>query len=177
MSACSLIIFASADPGQAPSPDGSANAATEIEAPSLAPLRGATIGLLRRYSRTSVELGRLPSILGREFFRARVSSYKLVSFEDAVIFAYDVERCLERLSPLARTLLARIVLQEYTQDEVARMLRCTERTVRTYYWRALDELTEIFLSGGLLKLLKGTSETCQDPISVQNSATHCSQCE
>src|SRR5437868_3882895 len=35
-----------------------------------------TIELLRRYMRMSMELGRMPSIIGREFFRARVSSYR-----------------------------------------------------------------------------------------------------
>ena len=41
--------------------------------------------------RLSVEVGRLPSVLGREFFRARVSSYHVSTFEDTVIFVHDME--------------------------------------------------------------------------------------
>ena len=37
------------------------------------PYRRRTVALLRRYARASVEVGRLPSLLGREFFRSRVS--------------------------------------------------------------------------------------------------------
>jgi hypothetical protein len=56
-----------------------------------------TRALLRRYFRMSVDIGRLPSILGWLCFRARVSSYKLNTFEDAVIFVHDIERAFERI--------------------------------------------------------------------------------
>src|SRR5437773_8858515 len=45
--------------------------------------RDRTIGLLKRYRRISIEVGRLPSLLGRELFRTRVSSYYVTSFEEA----------------------------------------------------------------------------------------------
>jgi len=48
--------------------------------------RGRTVAMLRRYMRYSIETGRLPSLLGREFFRAKVTSYTVVTFEDRVIF-------------------------------------------------------------------------------------------
>ena len=35
--------------------------------------RGRTVAMLRRYMRYSIETGRLPSLLGREFFRAKVT--------------------------------------------------------------------------------------------------------
>src|SRR5258705_9881184 len=54
--------------------------------------RERTVGMLRRYMRLSVEVGRLPSLLGREFFRTRVTSYSASTFEDSVIFVHDVER-------------------------------------------------------------------------------------
>jgi hypothetical protein len=63
--------------------------------PDLWLYRERTVALLKRYLRLSVEVGRLPSLLGREFFRARVTSYRMASFEDAVIFVHDVEHCLE----------------------------------------------------------------------------------
>src|SRR5438874_12809166 len=59
--------------------------------------RHRTRALLRRYFYTSVEVGRLPSLLGRELFRSKVTSYRMSSFEDAVIFVHDVERALEQL--------------------------------------------------------------------------------
>jgi hypothetical protein len=48
------------------------------------------MGLLRQYLRLSEEVGRWPSLLGREFFRTRVTSYHAGRFEDAVIFVPDV---------------------------------------------------------------------------------------
>src|ERR1043166_9161590 len=39
----------------------------------LASYRGRTKSLLRRYFRKSLEVGRVPSIIGREFFRAQTS--------------------------------------------------------------------------------------------------------
>src|SRR4051812_37898381 len=81
-----------------------------------------TLELLRRYMRLSMELGRLPSIIGREFFRARVSHYKVSSFEDKVILVHDVDRCLALLEQFDQQLIARIALQEYSFDEAAVVL-------------------------------------------------------
>src|SRR5207245_2027953 len=61
------------------------------------PYRERTIPLLKRYLRISIEVGRLPSLLGRELFRSKVTSYRMSSFEDAVIFVHDVERALAQL--------------------------------------------------------------------------------
>ena len=69
-----------------------------------------TIALLRRYFRMSLEIGRMPSVLGREVFRARVTSYRVRTFEDAVIFVHDVEKCLEQVEPFSRQLIARVIL-------------------------------------------------------------------
>ena len=60
--------------------------------PELWVYRDRTKTLLLRYLRMSIEVGRLPSILGREFFRAHVTSYRVNTFEDAVIFVHDVEK-------------------------------------------------------------------------------------
>ena len=112
--------------------------------------RERTRALLRRYFRLSLETGRLPSLLGREFFRARVTSYRLHTFEDAVIFTHDVERCLERLDDTSKQLLARIVLQGHTEQDTAGMMGCTRRHVVRLYPEALDRLTAIFLEFKLL---------------------------
>ncbi len=115
--------------------------------------RSRTAALLRRYLRFSIEVGRLPSILGRELFRSKVTSYRMSSFEDAVIFVYDVERALAQLNPFAQLLIATIVFQEYTQDEAAEHLRCARRTICREFPEALDRISELFLEGGLLNRL------------------------
>jgi hypothetical protein len=53
--------------------------------PDLWLYRERTVGMLRRYLRISIEVGRLPSLLGREFFRIRVTSYRVSTFEDAFL--------------------------------------------------------------------------------------------
>lgn len=56
--------------------------------------RGRTVGMLRRYMRYSMETGRLPSILGREFFRSKVTSYIVVTFEKNDVRRNVIERLL-----------------------------------------------------------------------------------
>jgi len=134
--------------------------------PDLWLYRDRAVGLLRRYGRLSVEVGRLPSILGREFFRAKVTSYRAATFEDAVIFVHDVEMSLEKLNAFERELIAKIVLEEYSQEEAARLLGCTDRTVRRRLPEALDKLSEIFLRGNLLLRIpdngRRVEKTCQE---------------
>jgi DNA-directed RNA polymerase specialized sigma24 family protein len=127
------------------------------EDPDLWLYRDRTIAMLRRYARLSVEVGRLPSLLGREFFRTHVTSYSVSTFEDAVIFVHDVERSLEKLDPLSQNLIAKIVLQEYTQDEAAKLLHCCRRTVGRHYIEAIDYLSHIFLDGGLLRRIENAN--------------------
>lgn len=122
--------------------------------------RGRTVGMLRRYMRYSIETGRLPSLLGREFFRANVTAYTVVTFEDRVIFVHDMERCLGKLDEFSRQLIARHVLQEHDQAATARLLNCAERTVRTYVPMALDLLSDILLEVGLLERMDGNSQKC-----------------
>jgi Sigma-70, region 4 len=121
---------------------------------SLAFYRKHTEGMLRRYLYASMQVGRAPSILGDPIARGWVSSRPVRTFEDAVIFVLDVERCLEELGALDRALLSRIVLQEYTQPETAALLGMSPRTVTYKYPQALDRLTEKLLNAGLLILPK-----------------------
>lgn len=125
--------------------------------PELAFYRKYTEGMLRRYLRLSMEAGRVPSLLGKEMFRGRVTSYRVQSFDDVVIFVQDVEKCLRRLSDPQRELVERIAIQEYTQGEAANLLGLSLRTVVRKYADALDELTAIFLE---LRLLEPLTE-CQ----------------
>jgi DNA-directed RNA polymerase specialized sigma24 family protein len=149
--------------------------------PDLWLYRDRTLAMLKRYMRLSVEVGRLPSLLGREFFRTRVTSYHVATFEDTVIFVHDVERMLSRLDPFSQKLIAKIALQEYTQDEAARLLGCWRRTVGRRYQEALDRLSEMFLEGGLLRPFENPGATspksCQEAEMEENPASDCIECE
>jgi Sigma-70, region 4 len=126
------------------------------------PYRRRTIALLRRYARASVEVGRLPSLLGREFFRTRVTSYRMGSFEDIVIFVIDMEQAIDKLDSTDKKLLAMYVLEEYTIPEVARLMGGSQRTVERSLQTALDELTRTLLRNGLMEELPLTrQESCQ----------------
>jgi hypothetical protein len=137
--------------------------------------RKRTVEMLRRYMRYSIETGRLPSLLGREFFRAKVTAYTVVTFEDRVIFVHDMERCLEKLDEFSRQLIARHILQEHDRWATARLLNCNEKTVRRLTPLAVDTLTEILLDVGLLERLDTISEnSCQGGEEREN---HVSSCE
>ena len=88
------------------------------------------------------------SILGRGW----VSSRKIRTFEDALIFVLDVERCLKRLSSVDRQLISRVIIQEYTQSETAAIMGISVRTVCTKLPQAIDRLTEDLVQADLLVL-------------------------
>ena len=136
--------------------------------------RGRAVAMLRRYMRYSIETGRLPSLLGREFFRAKVTSYTVVTFEDRVIFVHDMEKCLEKLDEFSRQLIARHILQEHDQAATGKLLHCTERTVRAYVPVVLDLLVEILLDVGLMERLDSDRKnSCQGGKSDQFPASDC----
>ena len=136
--------------------------------------RGRTVAMLRRYMRYSIETGRLPSLLGREFFRAKVTSYTVVTFEDRVIFVHDMEKCLERLDEFSRQLIARHILQEHDRWATAKLLHCNEKTVRRYTPVVLDLLGEILIDVGLMERLDSVHRnSCQEGESDQVDASDC----
>jgi DNA-directed RNA polymerase specialized sigma24 family protein len=108
--------------------------------------------MLRRYLYASMQVGRAPSILGDPVGRGWASSRPVRTFEDAVIFVLDLEKCLDTLSSLDRKLLGRIVLQEYTQAEAATLIGMSVRAISYKFPEALDRLTEKLLASGLLVL-------------------------
>jgi hypothetical protein len=141
--------------------------------------RDRTTAMLRRYFRYSIEVGRLPSLLGREFFRTRVTSYRVGTFEDAVIFVHDVERCLDELSDFDRDLIGRIVLQDFSHDEAAVLMGCWRRTVGRRLPEAVDHLSEIFLKAELLVRLPAKvpnrENACQEGKMDENELSDCEQ--
>ena len=126
------------------------------------PYRRRATALLRRYARASVEVGRLPSLLGREFFRSRVTSYTMRNFEDVVIFVTDMEKAIDKLNMVDKKLLAMNILEEYTVPEVARLMGCTQRTAERSLQNAIDEMSRILLVAGLMERLPTTDKYCQE---------------
>ena len=148
--------------------------------PDLWLYRERTIALLKRYLRISIEVGRLPSLLGRELFRSKVTSYRMSSFEDAVIFVHDVEHALDQLDSFGKDLVAVIIFQDYSQDEAAEVLHCARRTVCREFPETVDKVSELFLDGGLLNRLpprRPVENSCQGGQNTQFSASACKQAE
>jgi hypothetical protein len=117
-----------------------------------------TEAMLRRYVRMSMEAGKVPSLLGQEMFRGRVTNYRVDGFEDVVIFLHDVGKCLDKLEAEQQNLISRIALQQYTLGETAELMGLKPRTVVRRYGQAVDSLTRIFLRVKMLDPLKCCQE-------------------
>jgi hypothetical protein len=126
--------------------------------PEMAFYRKYTEAMLRRYVRMSMEAGKVPSLLGQEMFRGHVTNYRIDSFEDVVIYLYDVEKCLKQLKVEQQHLIARIALQQYTLGETAELMGLKPRTVVRRYGQAVDCLTKVFLKVKMLEPLKCCQE-------------------
>jgi DNA-directed RNA polymerase specialized sigma24 family protein len=118
--------------------------------PEMVCFRGQSLALVRHFFELSCQMGRLPSLLGREFFRAKVSHHSVPSFEDQIVFARDVEICMEQLSDEHAQIITLVGLYDFSHDEVAEMLHCARTSVTEMFPAALDALSEIFLHAGLL---------------------------
>ncbi len=139
-----LLLFEAGDPVSAAEPP-------EIDPrPEALCFRGQTLALVRHFFELSCQVGRLPSLLGREFFRARVSHHAIPSFEDQAVFVRDVELCLARLSDDYAEILTLVGLYDFSHEEVAEMLHCSKAWISRWFAEALDSLAEIFLGAGLL---------------------------
>jgi hypothetical protein len=120
--------------------------------------RRRTVSMLRRYLRYSLETGRVPSLLGGEYFRTGVTSYGVVTFEFSL------------------QLIARHILQEHDLEATARLLQCNEKTIRRAIPVALDQLSEILLEVGLLDKMNSIEEnSCQGGQSNEILASDCEE--
>ncbi|HEX5235108.1 MAG TPA: hypothetical protein VFW25_07240 [Silvibacterium sp.] len=113
--------------------------------------RRRTEKVLRRYLRASLAVGRVPSFANSLVMRGRATSYRLKNFEDVVIFAIDVEKCLKTLDAQGLQVVVRIAIQDYLLMDVAQQLCLDARTVNRKYRNALDLLTVQFLRKGILE--------------------------
>jgi hypothetical protein len=113
--------------------------------------RGQTLAIVRHYFEISCQVGRLPSILGREFFRAKVSHHGIPSFEEQAVFVHDVEQAMARLNPQDLEVVSLVGLYHYSLDEAAILLGRCRTTVTQRYAGAIDTLAQVFLEAGLLR--------------------------
>ena len=119
--------------------------------PEMLCFRGQTLALIRHFFEISSQVGRVSSLLGREFFRSRVSHHAIPSFEEQAVFVRDVELCMAKLTPQRTEVLTLLGLYDYSYDEVSQMLQCSRTRVREWFNEALDALSEVFLKVGLLR--------------------------
>jgi hypothetical protein len=118
--------------------------------PEMICFRGQTLALVRHFFELSCQVGRIPSLLGREFFRAKVSHHAIPSFEEQAVFVRDMELCLARLSDEHTEMITLVGLYDLTRDDIAEMLRHSRAWVTFRISEAVDSLSEIFLKAGLL---------------------------
>jgi len=112
--------------------------------------RARTMVLLHRFFRTSLLVGRMPSLIGREIFRAKVRSTPARALEDAVLFVCDVERVLQNLEAYDQRLIAFCVLEDHSEWEAARVFHRSQVEVSRRLGEVLDLLHETFCRLGLL---------------------------
>ena len=112
--------------------------------------RARTMALLFRFLRTSLSLGRMPSLFGREIFRAQAQSRRPSAFEDAVLFVCDIEKCLSELEPLKQRLIAYCVLENRSEWEASREFHSSQSFISAQLGLALDILHRTFCQRGIL---------------------------
>jgi hypothetical protein len=117
----------------------------------------------------AVDLGRLPSILGGLCFRARVSSYPLHTFEDAIVFVHDIERVFDRIDRHFMEIVAGVIMLDYSIPEAALRLGITVQRAERRYHAALDSLSRALLEVKLLRPLHPVAEPadgegCEDEL-------------
>ncbi len=104
-----------------------------------------TLKLLQHYLRISLDYGRIPSVLGGQVTRARVSHTKMHSMEDDTIFIHDISRCLEQeLKEEELRLMALIVFMDHTFDEAAAIQGYSLRQTYRMFYDLMDRLTRAF---------------------------------
>ncbi len=113
--------------------------------------RAQALAIVRHFFEIASQIGRVPSILGREFFRAKVSHHAIPSFEEQAVFVHDVEAVLGRLNEQDGEMVALVGLFHYSLDDVARMLGRSRSFVAQHFAASIDRLAEMFLDTGLLR--------------------------
>ena len=141
-----LLMHCAEQPPAAAAPP----AETPDSRPEMVCFRNQTLAMVRHYFELSSQVGRLPSLMGREFFRAKVSHHGIPSFEEHAVFVRDVELSIGKLNAEHQEIVTIAGLYHFSQDEIAAMLHISRAAVSEWFAEALDALAEIFLQAGLL---------------------------
>lgn len=112
------------------------------------------MALLHRFFRKSLLVGRMPSLLGREVYPARLQGRSVTAFEETVVFVCDVDRCLSGLEPIDQRLIAYCILEDHTEWEAARHFHRSQSDISRRLHLALDLLHDTFCRLGILKPLE-----------------------
>jgi DNA-directed RNA polymerase specialized sigma24 family protein len=139
-----LLLMQAAAPAPPPPPEES------DPRPEMVCFRAQTLAMVRHYFELSAQHGRLPSLMGREFFRAKVSHHAIPSFEEQAVFVRDVELSIGKLNAEHQEIVMLAGIYNLTHEEVAAMLHISKASVSAWFAEALDALSEIFLAAGLL---------------------------
>jgi len=113
--------------------------------------RGQTLAIVRHFFELSCQVGRLPSLLGREFFRAKVSHHTIPSFEDQAVFVHDVQQALTKLEDSEVEIITLIGIYDVSHEEAGTMLGCSAGWISQRYAEAIASLTQVFLNTGLIR--------------------------
>jgi DNA-directed RNA polymerase specialized sigma24 family protein len=116
---------------------------------TLIALRSYTRTLIRRYLYARYQAARVYSSMGRRL-GGRASCRPIRTFEDALVFVIDMDRCLDSLNSLDRDLVRRVLIQDYTEAEAAVLFGMSARSVAYKLPAAIDRLTQRLIHSGLL---------------------------
>ena len=99
-----------------------------------------------------------------------VSSTRMHTFEDFVIFVHDMERCMEKLDPASLETIAALVFLDQSQAEAGKSLGLSRRQMERRYSRALDRLSYRLLVAELIQPLPLTLEEPDCVVCLRNPA-------
>ena len=97
-----------------------------------------------------------------------VSSSRMHTFEDFVIFVHDMERCMEKLDPASLETIAALVFLDQSQEEAGKSLGLSRRQVERRYSTALDRLSYRLLMAELIQPLPLTLEQPDCVVCLRN---------
>jgi hypothetical protein len=112
--------------------------------------RDRAIRLLLRFLCVALNMGRLPSLVGREVFGSKMAREPSCAFEESVIFVCDVEQCLAELEPFDRRLVVLCIFENRSEWEAARQLGRCQADISRLLKDCLDRLYATFVRKRLL---------------------------
>ena len=143
-----LLLLRSA----APTPPPPAPPAEETDPrPEMVCFRSQTLAMVRHYFELSSQFGRLPSLMGREFFRARSRIMPFPASRNRPCSCAISSCRIGRLSAEHQEIVTIAGIYHFTHEEIAQMLHMSRSSVRMWFAEALDALSEIFLEAGVLR--------------------------